>query len=73
MELLDAIADNALAIGISLLVGTLAAVLVFGAMFVLTAKLAAGIDFLVLVGLLVAGVVGVVSFAVTFRKIRSNH
>jgi hypothetical protein len=72
MQLLNKIVDNAPAVGVSLLIGILAAALTFGAMFALTAKLAAGLDFLGFVGLPLAGIVSIGAFIVTFRRIRAN-
>jgi hypothetical protein len=72
MQLFNTIVDNAPAVGVSLLIALLAAALTFGAMFALTAKLAAGIDFLGFVGLPLAGVASIAAFIATFRKIRAN-
>lgn len=72
MQLFDAIANNAPTIGISLLIGVLVAILTFGAMFALTAELAAGFDFLGFVGLPVAGIASIAAFIVAYRKIRAN-
>jgi len=70
MRLGNAIADLTPALLVAATIGMLAAVLTFGALFVLTAKLSLGLDFFIIVGLVISGIVGIGASIVAFRIIR---
>ncbi|MCU1252946.1 MAG: hypothetical protein JWQ49_5975 [Edaphobacter sp.] len=72
MRVSDAIADFTPATLLALGVAALAALVAFAIVFLVTSRLALGLDFLIIVGFAVGIAVGIGAFIVTFKKIRSS-
>jgi hypothetical protein len=72
MRVSDAIADFTPAALLALGVAALTALVAFAIVFLVTSRLALGLDFLIIVGFAIGIAVGIGAFIVTFKKIRSS-
>ena len=73
MRLLESLSDETPRIAVAGGIGLVAALLAFGIVCVFTAVRGAGLDFLIVVGLLLSVLVGLTSMFVAMRMIRSRY
>jgi hypothetical protein len=72
MRVSDAITDFTPAALLALGVAALTALIAFAIVFLVTSRLALGLDFLIIVGFAIGIAAGIGAFIVTFKKIRSS-